>query len=280
MKRKFDFTTACNCRWIYRFAALVVTSFALITAVAQADIVMSINKITTEQDVYTNVPNASSVKYAINYGQHTVSAPIDGVTFVNHGASYYTEYTHQDGDTAVLNGYSTPQLSFNSHNVKNIVNHGGGSYSGTSVSALNDLLWSMIFNDGEPANSNAVMTFGNLEAGKTYTARILARSWSAGSDERLQTFSIDTNADGVGDQFYSNVTNSNVTGQLVSEDDPFRYAGEIGYTGAYSVDFTFTAQSNTATINLLSGSADNRAWHHYGVMLIETNAEQDRKSVV
>ena len=274
MKRKFDFTTACNCRWIYRFAALVVTSFALITAVAQADIVMSINKITTEQDVYTNVPNASSVKYAINYGQHTVSAPIDGVTFVNHGASYYTEYTHQDGDTAVLNGYSTPQLSFNSHNVKNIVNHGGGSYSGTSVSALNDLLWSMIFNDGEPANSNAVMTFGNLEAGKTYTARILARSWSAGSDERLQTFSIDTNADGVGDQFYSNVTNSNVTGQLVSEDDPFRYAGEIGYTGAYSVDFTFTAQSNTATINLLSGSSDNRAWHHYGVMLIETNAEQ------
>ena len=268
MKRKFDFTTACNCSWIFRFVALVVTSFALITAVAQADIVMSLNKITTEQDVYTNVPNASSVKYAINYGQHTVSAPIDGVTFVNHGASYYTEYTHQEGETAVLNGYSTPQLSFNSRNVKNIVNHGGGSYSGSSVSALNDLLWSMIFNDGEPANSNAVMTFGNLEAGKTYTARILARTWQNGFDGRVH------NADGVADEFYSNMSGSTVTGQLVSEDNPFSYAGESGYGGAYAVDFTFTAQSNTATINLLSGSVENRAWHHYGVMLIETTAEQ------
>ena len=274
MTRKFDFTTGRNNNLISRLAVLVVTSFALCAAVAQADIVMSLNKITTENDVYTNVPNKSSVKYAINYGQHTVSAPIDGVTFVNYGASYYTEYTHQDGDTAVLNGYSTPQLSFNSRNVKNILNHGGGSYSGSSVSALNDLLWSMIFNDGEPANSNAVMTFGNLEAGKTYTARILARTWQNGFDGRVHTFSIDTNADGVADEFYSNMSGSTVTGQLVSEDNPFSYAGESGYGGAYAVDFTFTAQSNTATINLLSGSVENRAWHHYGVMLIETTAEQ------
>ncbi|MBR6436226.1 MAG: hypothetical protein IKS45_06945, partial [Thermoguttaceae bacterium] len=46
------------------------------------------------------------------------------------------------------------------------------------------------------------------------------------------------------------------------------------YAGAYAVDFTFTAQSNTALINLLSGPTNNEAWHHYGVMLIETNAAQ------
>lgn len=79
------------------------------SAACQADIVMSLNKITTEQDLFSNVPNASSVKYAINYGGKAVDNPIDGVTFVNQsGSSYYTVYSHTEGESVVLNGYNTP----------------------------------------------------------------------------------------------------------------------------------------------------------------------------
>ncbi|MCR5164121.1 MAG: hypothetical protein K6C40_08905, partial [Thermoguttaceae bacterium] len=49
----------------------------------QAGTVMSLTKITNESDVFSNVPNAVSAKYAINYGGTTVDNPIDGVTFVN-----------------------------------------------------------------------------------------------------------------------------------------------------------------------------------------------------
>lgn len=262
MKRKFDFTTGWYNNLISRFAVLVVTAFALCAAVAQADIVMTLNKITNEQDVFTNVPNAASVKYAVNYGGQQVTAPIDGVTFVNQGgASYYTVY----------NGYNTAQQSFNSRNVKGLTNYTGGSYSGSGIPQLDNLLCNMVYNNDQPQNSDTAYTFGNLEAGKTYTARILTRSWNTTDANRLHTFSIDLNADGIADEFYSNVSGTTVTGQKVSEDVPF--SGEA-YAGAYAVDFTFTAQSNTATINLKKDVSTNHAWHNYGAMLIETDVAQ------
>ncbi len=277
MKRKFDFTTGRNNNLISRLAVLVVTAFALCAAVAQADIVMSINKITTENDVYTNVPNKSSVKYAINYGSVGVEGPIDGVTFANQlgngGAGYYTVYSYTDAEDNKINyGYNTPQASWDAHSATG-TSTAGQTYTGSGITELDKLLSSIIYNSSGPANSNTVFTFGNLEAGKTYTARILTRSWAA-NDNRIHTFSIDTNADGAAEEFYSNATGTNVTGQAVSEDNPFSYAGDNNYGGAYAVDFTFTAQSNTATISLLSGATANQAWHNYGAMLIETTAEQ------
>ena len=274
--RKFDFTKGWNINLISRFALLVVTSFALLSAVAHADIVMSLNKITTENDLYTNVPNKSSVKYAINYGTVGVESPIDGVTFANQlgngAAGYYKVYSYTDADNNKINyAYNTPQASWDSH-ASTGTGTAGGTYTGSGITELDKLLSSLIYS-GQPANSTTLFTFGNLEAGKTYTARVLTRAWSA-SNNRVHTFSIDTNADGVAEEFFSNVTGTTVTGQLVSEDNPFSYAGEEYYGGAYAVDFTFTAQSNTASISLLSGPNDNQGWHNYGVMLIETNAEQ------
>ncbi len=256
------------------FAALFVAA-ALWCAVCQADIVMSLTKITGEtaeavEAQLTNVPNYSSVKYAINYGGQTVSDPIGGVTFVNMGGNaYYTviSYTDEDGNT-VRNGYNTPQQSYTSRNTVEMASHGGNTYTGTTSSGLNTLLGSMI-NINQPANSSMELAFGNLEEGKTYTARILARSYGTSTATRLHTFSIDLDADGVGDTFTYN--GNQVTSQLVSEDQPF--SGET-YTGAYSVDFTFTAQSNTAMINLLCGDQSNMSWHNYGVMLIESSDER------
>ncbi|MBQ3350002.1 MAG: PEP-CTERM sorting domain-containing protein [Thermoguttaceae bacterium] len=256
------------------FAALFFAA-ALWCAVCQADIVMSLTKITGEtaeavEAQLTNVPNYSSVKYAINYGGQTVSDPIGGVTFVNMGGNaYYTviSYTDEDGNT-VRNGYNTPQQSYTSRNTVEMASHAGNTYTGTASSGLNTLLGSMI-NINQPANSSMELAFGNLEEGKTYTARILARSYGTSTATRLHTFSIDLDADGVGDTFTYN--GNQVTSQLVSEDQPF--SGET-YGGAYSVDFTFTAQSNTAMINLLCGDQSNMSWHNYGVMLIESSDER------
>ncbi len=278
MKRKFDFTTGWYNNLISRLAVLVVTAFALCAAVAQADIVMTLNKIRTEQDVYTNVSNASSVKYAINYGTVGVDGPIDGITFVNRlgngAAGYYSVYSYTDADDNKINyGYNTPQQSWNAHSANGTAT-AASTYTGSGITELDKLLSSILYNSSQPANSTTLYSFGNLEAGKTYTARILTRSWNTSTTNRLHTFTIDTNADGVPEEFYSNVTSSNVASQVVSEDDPFSYAGESGYGGAYAVDFTFTAQSNTAMINLMSGDTSNLGWHNYGVMLIENNAEQ------
>ncbi len=248
-------------------------------AIAQADIVMSLNKITTEQDVFTNVPNASSVKYAINYGNTAVDGTIDGVTFVDRlGAQTQNGTTGSPGFYYVRNSdnaYQSAQQSFAAHNSGDVL-VAGNTYNGTASSGLNKLLSSMAYNNGQPENSPCVVTFGNLEAGKTYTARILARSWSTNTADRLHTFSIDTNADGVAEKFYSNIAGATVTGQQVSEDQPFSYAGDTDYTGAYAVDFTFTAQSNTASIYLNKDTATNlnKGWHNYGVMLLETSANQ------
>ncbi|MBR0239112.1 MAG: PEP-CTERM sorting domain-containing protein [Thermoguttaceae bacterium] len=255
------------------FAAFFVAA-ALWSAVSQADIVMSLTKLTgdTAEDVeaqLTNVPNYSSVKYAINYGDQQVTDPIGGVTFVNQGGTnYYAVYTYTDGEDNVVHyGYNTPQQSFTSHGTQGTTSHGGNTYSGTQSAELNKLLGSMMFvTGGQYANTYATLTFGNLEEGKTYTARILTRSWGTNNPNRQHTFSIDLNADGVGDTFTFN--GNQVTTQMVSEDQPF--SGET-YAGAYAVDFTFTAQSNTATINLLSGATSNQPWHNYGVMLIETS---------
>ncbi|MBR0190749.1 MAG: PEP-CTERM sorting domain-containing protein [Thermoguttaceae bacterium] len=252
----------------FLLGALIMGSVA-----CQAGTVMSLTKITNESDVFSNVPNAVSAKYAINYGGISVGGPIDGVTFVNKGgSSYYTAYSYTDADNNVVYyGYNTPQQSFTSRNKSGMTNHSSSGYAGTGITELDNLLKTMLYNGGQPQNSESVVSFGNLEAGKTYTARFLTRSWSTSTVERQHTFSIDLNADGVREEFYSNVTGSNVTGQLVSEDQPF--AGEA-YTGAYAVDYTFTAQSNTASIFLRFDGTTNHAWHNYGVMLIETNAEQ------
>lgn len=260
--RKFSFVK------LSVFAALFAAA-ALCYSVTQADIVMSLTKISSEQDVYTNVPNASSVKYAINYGGQTVSNPIDGITFVNQGGTnYYAVYSYTDGEDNVVHyGYNTPQQSFTSHGTQGTTSHGGNTYSGTQSAELNKLLGSMMFvSGGQYANTYATLTFGNLEEGKTYTARLLARSWGTNNPNRQHTFTIDLDADGVADTF--TYGGNQVTSQLVSEDQPF--SGET-YAGAYAVDFTFTAQSNTATINLLSGAISNQPWHNYGVMLIETS---------
>ena len=258
------------------FAALFVAA-ALWSAVTQADIVMSLTKLTgdTAEEVeaqLTNVPNYSSVKYAINYGGQTVSDPIGGVTFVNQGGTnYYTAYTYKDeNENDVRYGYNTPQQSFTSRGTQGTTSHPGNTYSGTQSAELNKLLGSMMFvTGGQYANTYATLTFGNLDEGKTYTARILARSWGTNNPSRQHTYSIDLNADGIGDTF--TYGGNQVTTQLVSEDQPF--SGET-YAGAYAVDFTFTAQSNTATIYLLSGATSNQPWHNYGVMLIENSNER------
>lgn len=239
----------------FLLGALIMGSVA-----CQAGTVMSLTKITNESDVFSNVPNAVSAKYAINYGGTTVDNPIDGVTFVNqNGSSYYTSY----------NGYNTPQQSYTSRSTAATSVYGANTWSGTSSTELNHLLSSMIYVGGQPVETPTALTFGNLEAGKTYTARVLARSWGTNNAVRVHTYSIDLDADGVADTF--TYGGNQVTGQVVSEDQPF--AGET-YAGAYAVDFTFTAQSNTATIQLVQGSTSNQSWHNYGVMLIETNAAQ------
>ena len=241
----------------------VVALFAAATlwcAVCQADIVMSLTKISTEQDVFTNVPNSSSVKYAINYGGVAVDGPIDGVTFVNQGgSSYYTSF----------NGYNTPQQSFTSRNQSGLLNQASDSYSGSGITQLDKLLSTMVYNNNEPQHGETAITFGNLEAGKTYTARILTRSWDTTTSQRQHAFSIDLNADGVREEF--TYGGNQATSQVVSEDQPF--SGE-SYTGAYAVDYTFTAQSNTASIFLRYDGTTNHAWHNYGLMLIETSANQ------
>ena len=256
----------------FLLGALILGSVA-----CQAGTVMSLTKLTgdTSEAVeaqLTNVANYSSVKYAINYGGQQVSGPIGGVTFVNRGGTnYYTAYTYKDeNENDVRYGYNTPQQSFTSRGTQGTTSHGGNTYSGTQSDELNKLLGSMMYvTGGQYANTYATLTFGNLDEGKTYTARILARSWGTNNPNRQHTFSIDLDADGIGDTF--TYGGNQVTSQLVSEDQPF--SGET-YAGAYAVDFTFTAQSNTATINLLSGATSNQPWHNYGVMLIESSAER------
>lgn len=259
MKNTFVFSAIC--------VTFLLGALFLGSAACQADIVMSLNKITTEQDLYSNVPNASSVKYAISYGGKAVENPIDGVTFVNQGgSSYYTVYSYTEGEGVILNGYNTPQQSYNSRSKTGISSHGGNSWAGAPTADMNNLLSSMIYVGGQIPDTPTALTFGNLETGKTYTARVLTRSWDTNNANRKHTFSIDLNADGVGDTFLYG--GNQVTSQLVSEDQPF--AGEA-YNGAYAVDFTFTAQSNTATIQLVEGAVDNQSWHNYAVMLVENS---------
>ncbi|MBQ6617734.1 MAG: PEP-CTERM sorting domain-containing protein [Thermoguttaceae bacterium] len=265
------------------FAALFFAA-ALWCAVCQADIVMSLTKITGEtaeavEAQLTNVPNYSSVKYAINYGNnsdsYTVNNPIGDVTFVNKlGSQTQNGSTGSPGYYYVRNAdnaYNSAQQSYASHNSKTTLADAGNDYKATQSPELNNLLSSMLYTGGQPANSDTTVTFGNLEAGKTYTARLLARSWNTSDSTRQHSFSIDLNADGIAEEFYSNILGNNVTSQIVSEDQPF--SGET-YVGAYAVDFTFTAQSNTASINLHYDRTNGSSWHNYGVMLLETSATQ------
>lgn len=275
--RKFSFVK------LSVFAALFVAA-AVWCAVCQADIVMSLTKITGEtaeavEAQLTNVPNYSSVKYAINYGKNSdsykVNNPIGDVTFVNKlGSQTQNGSTGSPGYYYVRNednAYSSAQQSYASHNSKTTLADAGNDYKATQSPELNKLLSSMLYTGGQPANSDTTLTFGNLEAGKTYTARLLARSWNTGDSTRQHSFSIDLNADGIAEEFYSNISGNNVTSQIVSEDQPF--SGET-YVGAYAVDFTFTAQSNTASINLHYDMTNSSSWHNYGVMLLETSATQ------
>ena len=235
-------------------AALLILLF---TSACQADTVMSLNKITTEDELIS-IPGYVSSVYALNWYQTASSGSttgdIAGVTFSNQQGTPF--YISNDG------GYKSSQASYtvstgayfnNATSVFNKVSGGDGN--------LNKVLSSMVFNDNQAIGSTTRMAFNSLEEGKSYTVRMLARPWTTGGT-RIHDFSIDLNADGVADSFsYGGAV---VTSQAVNEDNPF---GD-SYDGAYVVDFTFVAQSSTVSVNLAC-NASNASWHNYGAVLFE-----------
>jgi hypothetical protein len=188
-------------------------------------------------------------------------------TDANSGISTSASYTHRvsGGEAVTVNGVSfdllnpsTTPANFNWNtfswskdqvqNNNNNWNPATGGVTGTGVQGLlNDFTYSA---NGTSAGNHQAFTLSGLTTGTTYDARVYIRAWDVNYTGRLATLTYTNGAE--------------VNTQAVSEDQPTVH-GYPNNHSAYYINYRYTAQGPTMTIDAAVAAGGGGAFHMYAL---------------
>ena len=212
-------------------------SVTMVSATVVAPSITSINYVPITGDADAGIHSLNTYTHAIDFGQGTPGANINGVQFVPYNAAADGTFGF---NRAVNSGSEDDHAGNANHNV-----------SGN----LADLLTDMYYNGGNSPGGTTTWTLSGLTPGTTYETRIYTRQWGA-SNNRDATFVFDP--DGAGPI-------SDATG-LINQDD----ATTVGFSTdnqAYYINYRFTAVAGEDLVITVTQSnpAGNNSWHLYGL---------------
>ncbi len=204
---------------------------------------------------------ATDVNYLYAITWNGAATTVNGIPF--------TSYSTRNPASDVLNRYAFRSLQHRGM----ATNTGTTSTAGIADgAAVKNLLSGFVLNNGTAAGDTNVLSFSNLQEGKTYTLRLFTSRWDG--NDRTQTFSFDANADGVADLFQTaNNLGTGISSYEHLMDKPFSggtWAGTTALaddTRAYTMDYTFVAGSNT--LHMMQTALIEHGLHLYATALYE-----------